>query len=501
MPDDTVTSTPWSEPTRAERARTLSVLVERREEEVAAPESQAAPAVPRALFARTAGKGSLPFWCFMATNAVVFLRPGDLLPSLANLPIYQGMMFLTILTWAPRMRKTRAMRSPITFCVLMLLPTVVLSHITHGDLWDARYDALDFGKKVIYYLMIVGLVTTPVRFRILLKWVTPCIIGLTALGLLQFHGIINFEALAAYQQNQIDAETGAYSTMPRLCSMGIFNDPNDLCMILCLGFMLCLYWFHDGQQPGPDGKNRPTVGWRSWHLRWIPVGLMFLWAVYCTHSRGGFIALSAGIASCIVARFGFKRSIPLIMIVLPVLLVAFAGRATQIDTQETTAQDRIKLWSAGLEMFKSAPLFGIGMNQFVNQEKLVAHNSFVHCFAELGFVGGTLFMGGFIYSVFTLARLPRLGPCYTDVATARFQPYLIGAFTSYIIGYLTLSRAYTEPTYLMWGMAAVYISIASYYCPEAMPRLNWRMTAWAAFFGACFVIVMYLFVRFFAHFG
>jgi putative inorganic carbon (HCO3(-)) transporter len=504
MPDDSVTSTPWSEPTRSERSRTLSVHVRPHEEEVYAP--QAAPVAAPVRFARGAGKGSLPFWCFMATNALVFLRPSDLLPSLEKLPLYQGMMFLTILTWAPRMRITRAMRSPMTFSVLMLLPTVLFSHLAHmpPDLWDARYDTLDFAKKVIYYLMIVGLVTTPARLRILLQWITPCIIGLTALGLLQFHGYINFDALAAYQQNlldQIDPVTGAVGTMPRLCSMGIFNDPNDLCMILCLGFMLCLYWMHDGQQSGPDGRRRPTVGMRSWHLRWVPVAIMFLWAVYCTHSRGGFLALLAGIATLIVARVGFKRSIPLIMVVLPVLLVAFAGRSTQIDTQETTAQDRIKLWSAGLEMFKSAPIFGIGMNQFVTQEKLVAHNSFVHCYSELGFVGGTLFMGGFIYAVYTLARLPKFEPAFTDVATARFQPYLIGAFASYIVGYLTLSRAYTEPTYLMWGMAAVYVSLASVYRPEAMPRLNWRMVSWAIFFGVCFVIVMYLFVRLFAHFG
>jgi O-antigen ligase len=283
--------------------------------------------------------------------------------------------------------------------------------------------------------------------------------------------------------------------------MGIFNDPNDLCMILCLGFLLSVYWFHDGQMDGPSGPRRRRGPWSTWHLRWIPVAIMFLWAVYCTHSRGGFLALLAGIAVTIIARVGFKRSIPLVLVVLPVLLVAFAGRSTQIDTQETTAQDRIKLWSAGLEMFKAAPLFGIGMNQFVEQEGLVAHNSFVHCFSELGFFGGTLFLGGFVYSIWALAHLPKFAPCFTDVATARFQPYLIGAFASYTVGYLTLSRAYTEPTYLMWGLAAVYLSLAAANNKDAMPRLSWHLAVWAVACGCCFVIIMYFFVKFFAHFG
>jgi putative inorganic carbon (hco3(-)) transporter len=498
MPEEILTSTPWSDPNHPDpvtqvSARSRSHRPERID-------------LANARRSRAHAISSVAFRLFLLTNCVIFLRPSDWLPSLANLPIYQVMMLLTLLAWAPAMHVTRAMRSPIAFCVVMLLPAVVLSHLmhAHADLLDARDDSIDFAKKVIYFLMIVGLVTTPARFRTLLKWITPCIIGLTVLGLLQFHGFIDFPALAAYQQNlldQIDPLTGEVGTMARLCSMGIFNDPNDLCMILCFGFLLSLYWLHDGQQDGPDGPRRRRSVWSSWHFRWIPVAVMFLWAVYCTHSRGGFLALLTGVTVFITARFGIKRSIPLILVVLPVLVIAFAGRSTEIDTQETTAQDRIKLWSAGLEMFKSAPFFGIGMNQFVEQEGLVAHNSFVHCFSELGFFGGTLFLGGFIYCIWGLARLPKFAPVFTDIATARFQPYLLGTFASYAVGYLTLSRAYTEPTYLMWGLAAVYLSLAAANCRDAMPRLSWRMVTWACTFGVCFVVIMYLFVRFFAHFG
>jgi O-antigen ligase len=499
MADESLTSTPWEDPDYAALARPVAVRP--------APLRLERSGPSRSRRASSTRWSRVPFALFIVTNAVIFLRPADLLPSMQNLPIYQVVMLLTLLAWAPSMHVTRAMRSPISFCAIMLLPAIFLSHVTHADFLDAKDDTIQFAKTLIYFLMIVGLVTTPARLRTFLKWLTPCILGLTVLGLLQFFHFINFDALAAYQQNlldNIDPVTGQVAIMERLCSMGIFNDPNDLCMVLCLGFLLTMYWLHDGQMPGPDGKRVRSGWWRTWHLRWVPVALIFLLAVYCTHSRGGFLALLAGVTACIVARFGIRRSIPLVMVAVPVLVVAFAGRATQIDTQETTAQDRMKLWSAGLEMIKEAPLFGIGMNQFVERERLVAHNSFVHCFSELGFFGGTLFMSGFIYSIWALARLrrmPNYRAMFSDEATARFQPYLIGAFTSYTVGYFTLSRAYTEPTYLMWGLAAVYLSLAAAHNREAMPRLSWRMVFWAMCFGVAFIIFMYFFVKFFAHFG
>ena len=219
MRDEFLTTTPWSNPRRPEPP--MPVSARRRPLEAERP----GPARSRHVTLRAVSK--IAFGLFLLTNCVIFLRPSDWLPSLANWPIYQVMMVLTLLAWAPTFRPTRAMLCPITLCVLMLLPTVFLSHMTHMDTWDARYNTYEFAKKVIYFVMIIGLVTTPARLRTFLKWITPCIIGLTVLGLLQFHHLINFAALAAYQQNlldQIDPLTGQVGIMERLCSMGIWHD-------------------------------------------------------------------------------------------------------------------------------------------------------------------------------------------------------------------------------------------------------------------------------------
>ena len=66
---------------------------------------------------------------------------------------------------------------------------------------------------------------------------------------------------------------------------------------------------------------------------------------------------------------------------------------TSISADEGTGQARIQLWSDGLMFFQQSPLFGIGMENYRQFSRHVAHNSFIHCFAELGLLGGTLFLG------------------------------------------------------------------------------------------------------------
>jgi hypothetical protein len=67
--------------------------------------------------------------------------------------------------------------------------------------------------------------------------------------------------------------------------------------------------------------------------------------------------------------------------------------------------DRLWLWASGLEMFKRAPLFGVGFNKFADFADLTAHNSFVLCLAELGFVGCTLWVALLVTTMMGLSRM------------------------------------------------------------------------------------------------
>jgi len=67
--------------------------------------------------------------------------------------------------------------------------------------------------------------------------------------------------------------------------------------------------------------------------------------------------------------------------------------------------DRLEAWANGLEMFKSAPIFGIGFNGFADVYEITAHNSFVLCLAELGVLGSTLWMALLVTTTMGLNRI------------------------------------------------------------------------------------------------
>jgi hypothetical protein len=67
--------------------------------------------------------------------------------------------------------------------------------------------------------------------------------------------------------------------------------------------------------------------------------------------------------------------------------------------------DRLEAWANGLEMFKSAPLFGIGFNAFTDLYEITAHNSFVLCLAELGLLGSTLWLALLVTTTTGLNRI------------------------------------------------------------------------------------------------
>jgi O-Antigen ligase len=121
----------------------------------------------------------------------------------------------------------------------------------------------------------------------------------------------------------------------------------------------------------------------------VPSAVM-LWAVYLTHSRGALLALA--VLAVIVARkrIGTPASVVLTtLLILGMLALDFTG-GRAISAVE--GADRLESWATGLEMFKSAPLFGIGFGGYTDYNEITAHNSLVLCLAELGLVGATLWV-------------------------------------------------------------------------------------------------------------
>jgi O-antigen ligase len=339
-------------------------------------------------------------------------------------------------------------------------------------------------------LNFVGVVNTAARLRGFLTWLVVLTAVLTALALLHYHEVVHIAALDAVEQPDFDEATGEDFMLRRLCSTGIYNDPNDLSLILVVGVVICCAWL----------TNRGS----RFFWRWLSLPLigLFGYALSLTHSRGGFLALLAGMLVLFSARFSWWKTLLLGAATLPAMFGLFSGRQTNINLGgDDTMHARIQLWSEGLDLFREAPMFGIGCRQYADDVGQVAHNSFVHCYVELGFFGGTLFVGAFFCAVLGLYRLGRPGTPIADPALARLRPYLVAIIAAYGTGLLSLSRAYIAPTYMVLGLAAAYVRLTSAYWPTPVVRFDARLAVNLVLVSVLSLVGIYLFVRVFVQYG
>jgi len=222
----------------------------------------------------------------------------------------------------------------------------------------------------------------------------------------------------------------------RLRALGFLNDPNDFAQALVALLPIAfLAW-------------RPRSPFRILLLVLMPTAVL-LWAVWLTRSRGGLIALVGlcwfAVSERLTPRWASLMRWVGIAGLLIVLIVFFRSGA------DGSAMGRLEAWSAGLQMLKGSPVWGVGFGTFGEEHELVAHNSFVHCFAELGLVGYFLWLGGIVATLWSLDRI-RQSPD-VDPNARRWATALRASLVAFLIGALFLSRTYSVTLYFLLGLA------------------------------------------------
>lgn len=395
----------------------------------------------------------MAYFLFILLTATLFIRPAEVVPALYALPVYECIILCCLTVSFSRILDQLTPQSlaenPITACVLSLWAAIVLSHLSHFFIWGARMSGFEFFKVVAYYLLLVAVIDTEDRLKGFLRWLLLFICILAALALLDHHGIVDIPSIETMQQGAYDAGTGERQFIPRLRSTGIFHDPNDLAMILTAGVVISLCFLGD-----PAGGLLRRF--------WIVPAATFVYAVYLTQSRGGLLALLAALGTLVSFRWGWKRAAWAALVAVPVVLAAFQGRMTSFGEalEGGTGQSRIEIWSEGLQLFKQAPLFGIGHGQYVEEAGHVAHNSFLHCLVELGLFGGSLFLGLFVAALIILHRLRNDDEFVHRTELGWMLPYMAAVLVGFAVSMLSLSRAYIAPTYLVMGWMTAYTRLA-----------------------------------------
>ena len=394
----------------------------------------------------------LGFALFLALNAVLLIRPQEWIPGL-QIPFYEILIIGSVLTCfrgLARQLDTRSLgAAPVSVCVLGMFAAIVMSHVAHLWAAGAYASGMPFLKILLYYFLLLVTVDTPKRLRTTMCGFVLSLGVVTLLAILQYSELIDMPGWAVIEDRRFDSETGTATIHRRMVGAGIFNDPNDLALILVVGMAAGLYLLL-------------TPGQGIVRIFWLALLGLFGFGLTLTYSRGGFIALLAGVAVLFQARFGWRKAVSLVAVIFPMLLALFGGRQTDISgsLESDTGQGRIQIWQEGLELFRREPLVGIGADKYAERVTHVAHNSFLQCYTELGLFGGTFFLGAFCSAALSLMRLGRQ-PWRTSPEVIRLRPYVMAMVGAYAAGNLSLSRSYVLPTYLVLGMAAAYIRIAA----------------------------------------
>jgi len=426
------------------------------------------------------------FVLFLLVNAVLFIRPSEFVPDIKALELYFYVMVPCLVLSIPVLLQLLDLRrlqaAPATAAVLLFLLAVILSNFVNLNVQEGWDTGVAFLKVTLYYLLFVGLVTTPQRLRIILWWlpIFCAVIGL--LTVLQFHKVIELPGTWAVKELDWDPVLQINISRERLMSTGIFADPNEFCLLMTVALVLSLYWL-------TDRKSGILV------FFWLPLIGLFYHAVMLTQSRGGFLAFLTAVAVFFRARFGWMITLILGSLCLPVLLVIVGGRQAGLSLGGNTAQERLGRWSDAFMEFKAAPVFGIGCDQFSKGGELVAHNTYLHAFVELGVFGGVLLVGMFGFTLVRLFQLTTGGRHIEDPELRRMLPFITAALGSYMVGMLTLSLTYVIPTFALLALATVYLNMARSEpaLPEARFSARWVLT-WA---GASVVLLgmLNLFVK------
>lgn len=430
--------------------------------------------------------GSVGFGLFLLLNVILLVRPQEMWKGLAGLQLYFVVMAATLLAcWPvmlPKLSWVELKRNPITVCVLALVPITALA-----ALWQSRMDqfveyAVEYAKIALYYLVLVAVVDTPERLKKLCLAMGAIIAVIAAIAVLDLHGFIHLDAITRLTDADTDKETGAIVRITRLQSVGIFQDPNDLAQILAVGVVLCVY--------GVERAGSILV-----RLMWLGAMGVMLYAVYKTQSRGGLLCLVAAMGMLFVARFGVKKAIIVGGIAMPLMLAMYAGRQTDLSTMGGSAQTRVQLWSDALQAVRHFPVFGIGPGNMYESSGQVAHNSFLHAFAELGFVGGWLLLTAYWVAIRDVLRVRNRKILVLDEDLRRLTPALAAALVGYLAGMMSLTRNYVTPTYLMLGLACVYISLVQTEPVVPRERMGMRLLGKTFACSVLFLLAVQAFVK------
>jgi O-antigen ligase len=385
----------------------------------------------------------MAFVFFLLYLVLTYIRPFEFYPELGH---YRMMLvvgtlgLMTTVAALPFTRFTfRAKQIPLLagFALWIALSRMFALHWIGGGV-----DALStFSITLVLFVLAVFSLQGERALRTALTMVVLLSLVLVAQAFLA----VNF---GTFHDLLVMTETQASGlALERARGTGFMKDPNDLAQSLVMAIPFVALWWRRGS---PLENLFRVV---------IPTGIL-LYGVYLTHSRGALISLLVILFMALLPKLGaFLSGFAMTgAVVSGILVLALGGRGFGMDQSAT---NRLEAWSIGLQLLKQHPLSGVGFGMFHDFNELTAHNSFVLCFAELGFPGYFIWTSLLAITLLELNAV-RKAPVNndSDLTLRRLARSIqVGLFAFLVSGWF-LSRTYVPTLYLLIAFAIAVVDMA-----------------------------------------
>jgi O-antigen ligase len=359
------------------------------------------------------------------------------------------------------------------FLMILFFGFAVCSWFPHGGLRANLTSLQNLAPNIIVYFLALVHLRTPSRLHLVRVILVLVAIFVLAMAFSQIPLARAGGESTPYVQYSGD------ETNPdlRITGLGLMSDPNILGQFLLLILPLLFV------------SNRET-GLGPKYFLIIPLTVLFLVGVYNTGSRGAVLGLGMVVGLYIIYRY--KTTGKLIAAVFGSVTLVLINTVGARKVSITGGMDRLAIWSDGMAFFKSSPLWGIGFGGFVEREQWTAHNSYLLCAAELGFLGLFLWVSVLVVTVIQLNQVPKLVG-KSNPALARWAVGMKVSLGGYLLTSYFLSCTYAVPLFLLLGMSGGIIAAAG--GDEAMPLHGTRWPLWAFALSLVAIISIYVMLR------
>jgi O-antigen ligase len=315
---------------------------------------------------------------------------------------------------------------------------ITVSAIINGWAPASKTRVFAYWKMLVLFILIVTILENIDRAKKLGVF-TCVLIIILAIEAIQHKFSLNGLGWAGQSLGWIDPDALAAGERGRSRWVGIFDGPGVFAVLFPVATSFLL---------GAFAAQKTKIK----RIILIIIIALLSWALYCTGSRGGMIAMLIVFVLYFMLRYKFSFISILITIGLLVSVNLLApAYITTIRDQSNSTQHRVEMWAEGMDMVKDSPIFGVGINTFkIHSGSLIAHNSSIEMMAETGIIGLMLWISMFYVSYKDLRA--RLSDTSED-SSHWFYLALFLALTGYLISAMFVTLEY-ETQYLLLAIIA-----------------------------------------------